>query len=193
MGSSKGRGPGFSMEGRCNVSREPGVEPIMTEPQELTITAPDASPVDVSFEDFFLRQRGPMVRLATSLVDVRERAEEIVHDAFEKTLLAWDRLDQPGGYLRRCVVNGCHSELRRRRVVRRHADTPTGAGAVPADDMYLLDVLARLTPKRRIAVTLRFYADLTEADIAALLRLREGTVKSLISRGLADLRKVVEQ
>lgn len=168
------------------------------EPQELAVAAADGGAlvppptlVEVSFEDFFLRERAPMVRLATSLVDGRERAEEIVQDAFEKALLAWKRLDQPGAYLRRSVVNGCHSELRRRRVMRRHPMVSTPAQ--PTADTYLLDALAALTPKRRIALTLRFYADLPEAEIATVMGVRLGTVKSLISRGLADLRKVVER
>jgi hypothetical protein len=72
--------------------------------------ARDATVSGVSFEEFFLRERTPMVRMATSLVDIPERAEEIVQDAFERTLLAWSRLDQPGAYLSRSVVNGCRSE-----------------------------------------------------------------------------------
>jgi RNA polymerase sigma factor (sigma-70 family) len=133
-----------------------------------------------------------MVRMATTLVDIPERAEEIVQDAFERTLLAWDHLEQPGAYLSRSVVNGCRSELRRRRVARRHAERAT-TDRLSQDDVYLLDALARLTPQRRIALTLRFYADLSEADIAAAMSVRPGTVKSLVSRGLADLRKVVER
>lgn len=145
---------------------------------------------EVSFDDFFRREHEPMVRLAIGLVDTRERAEEIVQDAFERTLVAWRRVQQPGAYLRRAVINGCHSELRRRRIIRRVGTRQPLIGT-PADDMYLLDALARLTPKRRIALTLRFYADLTEAQIATAMDVRVGTVKSLISRGLTDLRKVV--
>jgi RNA polymerase sigma factor (sigma-70 family) len=64
-----------------------------------------------------------------------------------------------------------------------HLNSPT--------DTYLLDALAQLTPRRRIALTLRYYADLPESEIADVMGARLGTVKSLISRGLADLRKVV--
>lgn len=131
-----------------------------------------------------------MTRLAIGLVDSPERAEEIVQDAFEKTLLAWKRVREPGAYLRQAVVNGCRSELRRRRVMRKSPQFAADA-AIAAADAPLLDALAALTPKRRIALTLRYYADLSEADIADLMHVRVGTVKSLISRGLADLRKVV--
>lgn len=152
--------------------------------------ARDARVESVSFDDFFVVEHEAMVRLATSLVDTRERAEEIVQDAFEKALLAWQRLDEPGAYLRASVVNGCRSELRRRRVIRKHT-RPERPGVVAAEDAYLLDALSKLTPQRRIAITLRFYADLPEAEIARLMNVRLGTVKSLVSRGLADLRKVV--
>lgn len=142
------------------------------------------------FDGLFALELEPMVRLAIGLVDTRERAEEIVQDAFEKTLIAWQRIDEPGAYLRTAVVNGCRSELRRRRVIRRHA-AANRSGGVVSEGTYLLDALSRLTPQRRIAVTLRFYADLPEVEIARVMNVRPGTVKSLVSRGLADLRKVV--
>ena len=164
---------------------------LVTDPSAPMPAAEVRAPmVRLPFDDFFAAEREPMVRLAIGLVDTRERAEEIVQDAFEKTLLAWARLDEPGAYLRTSVVNGCRSELRRRRVMRRHS-RPERAGVVSSADVYLLDALAKLTPQRRIALTLRFYADLPEAEIARLMDVRLGTVKSLVSRGLADLRKVV--
>jgi RNA polymerase sigma factor (sigma-70 family) len=58
---------------------------------------------------------------------------------------------------------------------------------VGSDD-YLADAIAALPPKRRAAVVLRYYLDLSEADIAETLGVRPGTVKSLLSRGLAELR-----
>ena len=105
------------------------------EPMEIALQAagmplPGAMAVTSSFEDLFADEAAPMVRLAISLVDSPERAEEIVQDAFEKTLVAWRRLDRPGAYLRSAVVNGCRSELRRRRVVRR-APQPRGDEVLP--------------------------------------------------------------
>lgn len=167
-------------------------------PSELALTAvagsqPETFATEVSFDALFGHEAVPMVRLAISLVDSAERAEEIVQDAFVKTLVAWGRLERPGAYLRQVVVNGCRSELRRRRVVRRTPQHRVDDSVQAPTDTYLLDALARLTPKRRIAVTLRFYADLPEAEIADVMGVRVGTVKSLISRGLADLRKVVSK
>lgn len=162
----------------------------MTEPWQVELqgaVAGVASPP--TFEELFERELGPMTLLALGLVDSPERAEEVVQDAFEKTLRAWTRVRQPGAYLRQAVVNGCRSELRRRRVTRRvpqWREQPVASPETP-----LLDALQALTPKRRIAVTLRYYADLPEAEIAELMGVRVGTVKSLVSRGLADLRKVI--
>jgi RNA polymerase sigma factor (sigma-70 family) len=140
-----------------------------------------------------------LVRLARSLVDRREQAEEIVQEAFVRALGRWSRLDNPGGYLRTAVVNGCRNELRRRAVRRRRdrvaATTPTTADVTGAhgEADALLRALAGLAPRRRIALVLRFYLDRPEAEIAELLGVRPATVRSLTSRGLADLRKVVER
>ena len=180
----------------CNHSAEIGVVGGVMEPTDIALRVaamrlPSQVVTPSSFDELFVHEVEPMIRLAISLVDTRERAEEIVQDAFEKTLMAWRRLDRPGAYLRLAVINGCRSELRRRRVVR-GAPNPTADDRLssPADS-DMLDALRRLTPKRRIALTLRFYADLPEAEIAELMGVRLGTVKSLVSRGLADLRKVV--
>lgn len=72
----------------------------------------------------FANEQQSMLLVAARLVDLPERAEEIVQDAFEKTLVAWPRLREPGAYLRAAVVNGCRSELRRRQVLRRHPAPP---------------------------------------------------------------------
>jgi RNA polymerase sigma factor (sigma-70 family) len=56
----------------------------------------------------------------------------------------------------------------------------------------LEDALAKLPARQRAAVVLRYYGDLPDADIARALRCRPGTVRSLIHRALADLRKVIE-
>ena len=142
-----------------------------------------------TFEALFASEQHRCCSSRCDLVDLPERAEEIVQDAFEKTLVAWPRLREPGAYLRTSVVNGCRSELRRRQVMRRHPSPAPAIAELGERDGALLVAVSRLTPQRRIAITLRFWADMTEADIAAAMDVRPGTVKSLISRGLADLRQ----
>ena len=144
------------------------------------------------FDALYHAEYAAMVRLARRLVDSTERAEEIVQDAFAKVYDRWHRLDEPGGYLRTAVVNGARSELRKREVRRRVGLHPR-RGEEPGDRDYLLDALDGLPPKRKTALVLRFYLDMSEKDIAEAMDVRPGTVKSLISRGLAELRTVIDQ
>ena len=58
---------------------------------------------------------------------------------------------------------------------------------------HLLDALQALPPKRRAALVLRYYDDLSEAEIASVLGVRPGTVKSMLHRGLAQLREDIER
>lgn len=144
-----------------------------------------------SFEEVFLAEYQPMVRLAVLLVDELDVAEELVQDAFVKLHQRWRRVDRPGAYLRTSVVNGCRNELRRRkreRRARRH-DVPLPAVELGADEM--LDAISALPPKRRAAVVLRYYGGLNEREIADTLGVRPGTVKSLLHRGLAELRRTL--
>ena len=145
-----------------------------------------------SFDDLFRREYEPMVRLARGLVDTTEAAEEIVQEAFAKVLDRWSRLDQPGAYLRTTVVNGARSELRKRQVRRRIGLRPL-LPPDPQEQDYLLDALDHLSNRHRTVLILKFYADMTEKEIAQAMGVRPGTVKSATSRGLAELRKVIEQ
>ena len=153
---------------------------------------PRRAAISAGFYDFYGVQYTPMVRLAQGLVDTPEAAEEIVQDAFVRVLERWDRLREPAAYLRTAVVNGARSELRKREVRRRIGLRPH-PGDTPGPGDYLIDALETLAPKRRTALVLRYYAQLSEREIAQTMSVRPGTVKSLVSRGLADLRKVIER
>lgn len=144
------------------------------------------------FDDLYRDEYGPMVRLARGLVDIQEIAEEVVQDAFARVYERWNRLDNPGGYLRTAVVNGTRSELRKREV-RRRIGIRLFIPSQPDDRDYLLDALDQLSPRQKTVLVLKFYADMTEKEIAQAMGVRPGTVKSATSRGLAELRKVVEQ
>ena len=144
------------------------------------------------FDDLYRAEYTPMVRLAQGLVDSSARAEEIVQDAFAKVFERWNRLDEPGGYLRVSVINGARSELRRREVGRRLGVARRDEATVEQRD-YLLDALDQLPVKQKTVLVLRFYADLSEREIADALNMRAGTVKSTASRGLRNLRKALEQ
>jgi RNA polymerase sigma-70 factor (sigma-E family) len=146
----------------------------------------------ISFDEVYRRESVPMVRLALLMVGSHEQAEEIVQDAFAQLYERWEGIDRPGAYLRTCVVNGCRRAHRRRRQDDRFVAGT--ARPLPADlgADELADALAALSARRRAAVILRYYQDLSEAEIAEALGVRPGTVKSLLHRGLAQLRRAVE-
>ncbi len=134
-----------------------------------------------------------MLRLANLLTGSESVAEEAVHDAFISVFTHQGAIDSPGAYLRASVVNRCHS-LQRRRVAEHHklmavASTKCREVELPPELDEMWRLLDRLTAKQRTAVVLRFYQDLTVGEIASAMEERPGTVKSMIHRGLARLRK----
>lgn len=165
----------------------------MTAGDDAEIQLVRSASVAHGFEHLYQAEYAAMVRLARRLVDTNERAEEIVQDAFARVYDRWDSLDQPGGYLRTAVVNGARSELRKREVRRRIGLEPRRDDDHPDERDYLLDALDALPAKRKTALVLRYYADLPEREIAEIMGVRPGTVKSLLSRGLAELRTVIER
>lgn len=131
-----------------------------------------------------------LTRLAHVIVGSNAVAQEIVHEAFIRFSRARN-VETPAAYLRTIVVNLARTELRR--AARPLApDEPTLAFDEPAIDETWAAV-QRLPEKYRTALALRFYADLSEAQMAEHLGCRPGTVKSLVHRGLDLLRKELTQ
>lgn len=138
--------------------------------------------------------RPPMVRLAHLLTGSVDLAEDAVHDAFVSCSRHWPTVDIADAYVRRAVINHAYSALRRagreRDKTARYGRTiPVTVGLPELDETW--GVLRRLPDRQRMAVVLRFYEDLSEAEIAELLDCRPGTVKSLIHRGLAKVKKEI--
>ncbi|MFD7841268.1 RNA polymerase sigma factor [Streptomyces sp. NPDC059761] len=144
-----------------------------------------------------------MVRLAVLLVDDLATAEDVVQDAFTALYRRHgeqiSEVDNALGYLRTAVVNTSRSVLRRRRTAR--AWTPPAAADIPsAEDHVVLDeahrevlaALGRLTPRRRQVLVLRYWAELSEAEIATTLGISRGAVKSNASRALDALERILE-
>jgi RNA polymerase sigma-70 factor (sigma-E family) len=156
-----------------------------------------ASPARVT--DLYRAHLPGATRLAYLLTGDRAAAEDVAQDAF---LRAASRLgglrddDAFGAYLHRAVVNGVRNRARRLKLERRHASAATPApydlpDVATRDALYA--ALLRLTHRQRAALVLRFYLDLSEADTAARLGCRPGTVKSTVSRGLAALRTYLSE
>ena len=152
---------------------------------------------DPALVDLYRAQRLPLLRLAVLLVDDRTVAEDVVQDAFLGLQRRWHAVDPAAaaGYLRTSVVNGARSQLRRRGVARRHLRVAEPDDAPPADVAVLLDeehrevveAMRRLPSRQREVLVLRYWSGLSEAEIAAVLGVARGTVKSSASRALAAL------
>ncbi len=152
---------------------------------------------DTAVEQLYAAHWRQLVRLSMLLVHDLGTAEEVVQDSFVALHDRWARLRDPDkalAYLRQIVVNRSRSALRHRSVEARHAPMPRVA---PASDEaalahgrreLVLDALRRLPDRQREVVALRYYLDLSEADIASTLGISRGAVKSHSSRGLAALK-----
>ena len=133
-------------------------------------------------------EREAMVRLAHLLTGSPTLAEDLVQDAFVRVYGSLDDVAEPGAYLRRTVVNLCHSHHRRQGVEERWRERqPPPTPTLPPELDETWRALATLPDRQREALVLRFHCDLRVADIASLLGLPVGTVKSQIHRGLAAL------
>lgn len=143
-----------------------------------------------------------LVRLAALLLDDVGTCEEVVQDAFVRVWQRGPALREPDrlpAYLRSAVLNGARSQLRHRLVRRRHlAAAPTdvpGAevSAMAGDpDDAVLEALRALPERQREVLALRYYLDLSEAEIAATLGISPGSVKTHAHRGLATLASQLE-
>ncbi|GAA4933307.1 SigE family RNA polymerase sigma factor [Streptomonospora halophila] len=180
-----------------------------TDVTETMVAGAPAAPVAVDWDadqavtQLYTTQYRPLVRLATLLVRDSGTAEEVVQDAFVAMHGAWRRLRDPNkalSYLRQSVVNRARSVLRHRAVVEKHApkalpDAPSAEqGAMgELERAAVIEALRELPTRQREAIVLRYYGDLSEAQIADAMGISRGAVKSHTARGIAALRSVLEQ
>lgn len=155
---------------------------------------------DAGIEALYAAHWRPLVRLSMLLVRDLGTAEEVVQDAFIAVHGRWGRLRDPEqalAYLRQAVVNRSRSALRHRAVVTKHAHREAlPLAAPPADESVVrrdvrdavLEAMRELPTRQREVLALRYYLDLSEADIAFALGISRGAVKSHASRGSAALR-----
>jgi RNA polymerase sigma-70 factor (sigma-E family) len=167
--------------------------------------APAAWTADDAVTHLFAAHYRPLVRLATLLLHEAGLAEEIVQDAYVALHRHWRGVrdaDKALSYLRTTVLNRSRSALRHRKVVtaylawaRPGPDAPSAeAGALAAlQQDAMAAALRTLPPRQREALVLRYYADLSEAQIAEAMGVSRGAVKSHTSRGMAALRQAWER
>lgn len=175
----------------------------------MSVTGSEARSIErsagVQFEQYVNESRQRLFRFAVVLCGDPVLAGDLVTDVLGRAFERWRLVtaaDDPHAYVRRMLVNEFVSWQRRRArtvphpevgrladlVARRLGTSGPDPGDVQAERAGLLDELSRLPARQRAAIVLRFYEDLSDADIATALGCRIGTVRSSISRGLATLR-----
>ncbi|MGV9266497.1 RNA polymerase sigma factor [Kitasatospora sp. NPDC003701] len=154
--------------------------------------------------DLYHAHRLGLVRMAVLLVDHQDLAEDVVQEAFTQLYQRHgeqlEDLDNALGYLRTSVVNGARSMLRRRKTAREYvppheADAPSAEDHAVLNDEHrrVLVALQELTSRQREVLVLRYWSDMSEAQIAETLGLSRGAVKSTASRALDALEKHLEK
>lgn len=150
------------------------------------------------FEAWVQARGAALARTAYLLTGDLHHAEDLVQDTLARVAQHWTRLERTASvdaYARKALHHLAIDRWRRRSVRPReipHEGRPEVAGAAPDVERRLLlrDALARLTPKQRAVLSLRFYDDLTEVQAAAVLGCSVSTVKSQTRQALVRLRAV---
>jgi RNA polymerase sigma-70 factor (sigma-E family) len=153
-----------------------------------------------SFEEFVVGRYAALVRSAYLLVGNRADAEDLVQTALSKVVPLWPRImDDPERYVRTVLAREAVNRWRRRRwrevtvtaMPEAATDPVSDLDARVADRMTLRSALGQLPPRQRAVVVLRFYEDLSVAEVADVLRCSAGTVKSQTHDALVRLRRLV--
>jgi RNA polymerase sigma-70 factor (sigma-E family) len=148
------------------------------------------------FRDYVRLRSRALLRTAYLLTGNVADAEDLVQAALTKTYLAWDRIQDRSaldGYVRRAIVNTHISWWRRRRVEEFPTDEIPDQAVIDQPDSSELQeslrrAIDRLPQRMRATVMLRYYDDMSEAEVAKVLGVSLGTVKSTVSRAVAKLR-----
>lgn len=153
------------------------------------------TPIDVeTLEALYRMEYERTVRLARLLTNDHHVAEELAQEAFVRVAPRVTSADNPAAYLRTVTVNLCRDHGRRVSTARRHPEPPPAmdhAPPLPREVEEVWQAVQALTPARRDALVLRYWADLPTAEVARLLDVRPATARSLIRRGLASLEEVL--
>jgi RNA polymerase sigma-70 factor (sigma-E family) len=152
---------------------------------------------DAEFEAYMTARQPSLLRTAYLLTGDRHAAEDLVQTSLAKLYLAWDRVQKrelTDGYIRRIMVNENNSSWRRawRRREITTDEVPEYAAVSDRHDhgqsAALWDFVQTLPKRQRAVIVLRYYEELSEAEIAEILGVSAGTVKSQASRALASMR-----
>jgi len=172
-------------------------------PEVAHVPATAAWDASAAVTEIYRDHYSQLVRLACLLVHDVQTAEEVVQDAFEAMHDAWRRLhdtEKALSYLKQTVVNRSRSVLRHRKVVDMHPPKPAPdeqsaehAAMTLLERSAVTSALRSLPVRQREAIVLRYYGDLSEADIAKVMGISRGAVKSHTARAMAALKSILEQ
>ncbi|MBG6070142.1 SigE family RNA polymerase sigma factor [Micromonospora ureilytica] len=150
---------------------------------------------DEAFAEYFAARSGVMRGTAYLLCGDWHRAEDLVQTAFVKLYRVWNRVSRHevlDSYVRQILIRTFLDERRRGWWRRERVGGEDAEQAAPPDSpesrLVLLQALARVAPRQRAVLVLRYWEDLSIEDVAALLECSPGTVKSQAARGLDTLR-----
>jgi RNA polymerase sigma-70 factor (sigma-E family) len=153
-----------------------------------------------AFRDFVAARSPALMRLGFLLTGGDQyAAEDLVQTALAKLAAKWQRVEAPEAYVRQVMyrqqVSWWRAAGRRPEVVRPEVPERPDADAHGRSELRLVlrGALARLTPRQRAVLVLRYYEDLPERDVAQLLGCSVGTVRSTAHRSLAKLREVAPE
>ena len=158
-----------------------------------------AESFDGALVDLYRKHAKELVEMLWVFLGDRAAAEDVVQESFIRLHRAWPRLDHSrplGGYLRTTAFNLARSGLRRRMVALRHRPAPmhdvasAEAGVVLREEQQeVAAALRRLPTRQRECIVLRYWADQTEAEIAATLGVSVNSVKTHLRRGMEALER----
>ena len=142
-----------------------------------------------------------LTRLAHVMLGDRAAAEDVVHDAFCGLYLHWHQLADTGkalSYVRSSVLNGCRSVMRRRTPVGSDSEPPPAASAesavmARAERQEIMRAIRQLPPRQREVLVLRYYLDLSDAEIAAVMGIGAGSVRSAALRAGQSLGRAMRE
>lgn len=156
---------------------------------------------EADFMDFVTHRAPALLRTAFLLCGGdRGAAEDLLQDVLERAYPKWRRIrEKPEPYLRAALANAASNRWRARS--RRVSEVPLDRATPPTrpgheqqivDQDQVVRALRALPPRMRAVLVLRFFDDMSEADVARALRCGTGTVKSQTARGLARLRELID-
>lgn len=153
----------------------------------------DVSSWPEGFVAFYTDHYQSLVRVSALILRRQDVAEEIVQEVMVQMASRWATVDHPVTYARTAVVNRSRTALRRHRREQPTEGAVVDIGheedAAPPELTAMWQAVGHLSPRRRAAVVLRFYEDLSDQEVADILDCRPATVRSLVHRALRQLAK----